>query len=525
MQPDASALAAERRSAFAAEHAQARPTDSIGLPEAAGKTPASRLSDLFPMPALTPMVLRSEAVFPPVRAAIEAAMAGSSRAQRVLLVMPPDIAPAAQPHLGLAILATRLKQAGYAPLVVDYAYRPDLPPVDVFLTQFEPAVVGISVFSQHLSQTKRFIKGVRQARPSAAIILGGPHITIAEEAGLAELWETGANVLVRGEADDRIIEIVEGAIASASQAVIACDRATLKEYPWPDFRLVVDGVNLVTYPMQLSRGCPYHCIFCNVQRISGRKFRTRDIANALDEIAEAVRRYPRMQFVKVTDDAPNCVPARIEAFLDGYLARRLPARLEIMQLRADHLTPKIAQSLKATRAPYIVLGVEAAAEPILRNVHKGETLDDMRRACTLVRANDLPLVLCFVLGLPHSTPATDGESVAFAREMGATHCYWNVAQPMPGTEMYEFFKHHGRILSPNVAEESSLDGNCYADTLDYPAIERLRMQTVAQASTNERSRHWKHLVRRGVELRALPRVVRALTLPRPRIPATAERRW
>jgi radical SAM superfamily enzyme YgiQ (UPF0313 family) len=456
---------------------------------------------------------------------VTSARARAPAERRVLLVMPPDIAPAAQPHLGLGILAARLRTAGFAPLVVDYAFRPSLPPIEWFLSSFEPAAVGVSVFSQGLTKTAHFVRRVRASLPRTPIILGGPHITISEDQDLLGLRSAGADILVKGEADEQIVPIMEALDSGRPPGIVCCQPADMSKYTWPDFTTFVGGLELSTYPQQLSRGCPYQCIFCNVKRIAGRKFRPRAVEDAIDEIELATRTFPNLRFVKVTDDAPNVVPERVERFLELYTSRRLPPRLEIMQLRADNLTPGIARLLKAAGAPYIVVGVEAGDEALFASVKKGETIADIRRACGFVQAADLPLVMCFVLGLPGATPDRDRASIRLAREMRPVHCYWNVAQPMPGTEMFEFFQREGRILRANVAEESSLDGGCFADTPAYPAIDRLRLQVEAQASTNERAGNWQRLLLRGTRLGAPIRTLKALSLARPTIPADAERRW
>lgn len=457
--------------------------------------------------------------------AISAARSQAGNALRVLLAMPPDVARAAQPHLGLGLLATRLRNAGFSVLVADYSFRPDLPPIETILARFEPAIVGVSVFSQSLTNTKRFVRRIGAARPQAVVVLGGPHITISEPSDLEDLRACGATTLVQGEAEDRIVELAQEIVDGRAPAAVRCAPARFTPQAWPDFHLFLGGKDLTTYPQQLSRGCPYQCIFCNVQRIAGRKFRARDVDDAIAEVVDATKRYPRLQFVKITDDAPNTIPERVEEYLARYVSRRLEPRLEIMQLRADNLTEPIARLLKRAGAPYVVVGVESGDEAVFTAVRKGETLDDIRTACRRVREADLPLVMCFVLGLPVSSPERDQTSIRFAREMRPLHCYWNVAQPMPGTEMFQFFKREGRILAANVAEESSLDGGCFADTPAYPALERVRMQVVAQASTNERARNWRYLLSRGARLGVLGRVCRAMTLERPTIPAAAERRW
>lgn len=106
------------------------------------------------------------------------------------------------------------------------------------------------------------------------------------------------------------------------------------------------------------------------------------------------------------------------------------------------------------------------------------------------------------------------------------HCYWNIAQPMPGTEMHEYFQRHGKIYSENTFAESSLEGGCFADTPEYFRKERLTMQIIAQATTNELSKDSvKCLLRRAAVRGARWKVLRALLAKRATIPEGIPRRW
>jgi len=452
---------------------------------------------------------------------------GDAGQPRVLLAMPPKIAGSLQPSLGLAILATRLRKAGYATAVVDYSYSEGLPDIERFVDAFEPDVVGVSLFSQHLHESERFIGILHKCRPATPIMVGGPHVSVTTEDCVEKVRRLpGIRTVVRGEADLDIVEITNQTLRNGSQKTYSCDPVTLEDPCWPDFGLVINGTRLTTYPIQLSRGCPFRCVFCNIARLSGRRYRTRAIGECIGEIEEAAGRYGQLQFVKVTDDAPNSLPDRFEAFLEAYVAKRFRPRLEIMQLRADKLTLGMCRLLKKAGQPYVCLGVESADPEVFTAVKKGETLDQIERACGYVKSCDIPLVLCFVLGLPGATWKSDLASIAFARRMGPVHCYWNIAQPMPGTEMHEYFERHGNIYSENTFAESSLEGGCFADTPGYSIEERLKIQIIAQATTNELSRNSvRNLLRRAAVRGARLEVLRALLAKRTRIPKGIPRRW
>jgi radical SAM superfamily enzyme YgiQ (UPF0313 family) len=450
---------------------------------------------------------------------------------RILLVMPPDIAGAFSPHLGLGIIANCLESKGYSVLVLDYSYlnllKITLPKIDDILGVFQPNVIGVSLFSQNLHLSKRFVSHVHQLQPTTPIVLGGPHVSLSLEKSIMEVsaWP-GVRTIVRGEVENDIARIIQDVIDGTAEKIIDCKPVEMTNYTRPNFESFIGGMDLETYPIQLSRGCPYQCVFCNIDKLAGRRFRKRDVADCIDEIRETMGRYEKIQYIKVTDDAPNSLSARFEEFLEQFLYQGFRVRLEVMQLRADHLTLKSCQLLKRAGQSFICIGVESADPKILAGVTKGETMADIERACHHVKSADLPLVLCFVLGLPEATKETDLVSIQFARKVQPVHCYWNIAQPMPGTKMHDYFSSKGKIYSENAFQASSLHGGCFADTPEYSRLERLKTQVIAQATTNELTiRSILSFLYRAGSYGVFLRVVQAIFSKRPRISKDTPRRW
>jgi len=450
---------------------------------------------------------------------------------RVLLIMPPDIAPAVQPHLGLGLLADRLKSIDYNVLVVDYSYlaslSSNLPNIEDILTVYSPNVIGVSLFSQYLHLSRRFIELLHQKLPHTPIVIGGPHVSLGSDKVVSEILQwPGVRTIVTGEAEADIVRIINNILDNTSENVVNCVPVTMSDYRRPDFDCFIDGTELETYPIQLSRGCPYACVFCNIEKLAGRKFRKRNIADSIEEIKEASRKYTKLRYIKVTDDAPNCDADRFEAFIEQYIAKGFKAQLEVMQLRADHLTEKSCKLLKKAGQPFACIGVESADSEVLRRVNKGETLEHIERACGYIKASDLPLVLCFVLGLPWATWKSDLKSVKFASKAKPVHCYWNIAQPMPGTKMYDYFLCNGTIYSENTFNESSTQGNCLADTPEYSKLDRVKMRLIAQATTNELKKgSVKGLLLEAIHFGVFWHVLKGVLTTRPNIPGNIPRRW
>lgn len=450
---------------------------------------------------------------------------------KVLLIMPPDVAMSCQPHLGLGLIASRLNNDGFNVLVVDYSYlasrSTDLPKISNILEEFTPDIVGVSLFSQHLQSSRNFVKSINKIMPTTPIVIGGPHVSLGNDEVLSDVsnWP-GVKAIIRGEAEEEISSILHDVISGKNDKLVDCQKVDILNYCRPAFDLFIGGPEIETYPMQLSRGCPYKCVFCNVEKLSGRKFRVRSISDCISEVKEAAKKYKNIQFIKITDDAPNCDSSRFENFIEQYIAAEINLKLEIMQLRADHLTTRSCDLLKKAGQPFICIGVESADHNVLAEVNKGETLEHIERACKYVKEVDLPLVLCFVLGLPLSTKETDFISIKFAKKVQPVHCYWNIAQPMHGTKMYDYFLSRGKIYADNSFNESSLLGACYADTLEYSRHDRMKVQLIAQATTNELTIiSIAHLLVKSIKLGAMPSVIKAMFSKRPNISKSVPRRW
>ncbi len=83
-------------------------------------------------------------------------------AMRILLVnpYPPDRPPLSPwPHLGLSLLASRARRAGHEVRVVDYSYSPKAPPVKAWISDFDPHLCGLTLYTAHMKQARKTVWG------------------------------------------------------------------------------------------------------------------------------------------------------------------------------------------------------------------------------------------------------------------------------------------------------------------------------------------------------------------------------
>jgi len=380
------------------------------------------------------------------------------------------------PHLGLTVVATALKAAGHTPLVVDYCFTRSRPPDPAeFVASFRPDAVGLSIYTSAHDEAMHLATGIRRVF-DGPMVAGGPHAALyADDLAADRRWAK----VVAGEADLVAARAFEEALGGNGDSVITAAPPQGDRIPSPEFCLAFGHERMTWLPVQLSRGCPFGCSFCEVHKIASRRVRKRSVDAVLAEIRKAAETFIQLKAVRVVDDCPLADVPRFKRFLRGFLAMESGARLYIDNLRADQLDDETMHLLKQAGIYHVCFGVESGDPDVFRRIGKGESLQDIERACTLVRRHGVPLELCFVLGLPGATRRRDLRSLEFARRTGARAIYWNMVVPHRGTRVREWFARHGRLF-PEMGASSLVDSNLQvalpvAETYDYPRRERARV--------------------------------------------------
>lgn len=377
-------------------------------------------------------------------------VARTTTGRRVLFINPAkrDSFSVDRIHMGFTLMGQLLTEAGCAVLVLDYAFLRDLegavfvPTVEEAVAEFRPDVVGISAFT-YLYQEALELVGRVNVCTDAPIVLGGPHVTIFPDDFAAD---SRISYLVRGEAEEVIVDLVRTASRQPAPVVVDCPLPSGDRIPAANLEIVHGSHLLRTFQIQLSRGCPFTCSFCNVELIAGgRRVRSRDLDACLEEIAAAVRDYPSIRTVTITDDCPNYDAQRFKRFLDRFAELKTGRTLTIDNVRADLLDEEMIRLYLGAGGNNLCLGTESAHPEVFRLINKGESLEHVAAVAPLVRKYGLQLGLCFVIGLPEDSLARHRESIALARRLKPDYVFWNMCIPWPGTDVHAWFSRHGRI--------------------------------------------------------------------------------
>jgi anaerobic magnesium-protoporphyrin IX monomethyl ester cyclase len=406
--------------------------------------------------------------------------------KKVLLVNPKreSVVAYGLPHLGLALLAAVLRNDGHEVLVVDYLLALDTPPLNHFLNNFSPDIVGISTHTAIVSKVFRLISDVCDYNPMIPIIVGGPHATLYPEDFLRD---GRVSYIMRGESEEKIAEIVNRAIKMEAPQIIDCLPVDVQKLPFPDFRCFYGFASIISYPLSTSRGCQHRCSFCAVHMLSSKTYRWREIGICCEEVSNACKLLPNLTTVTVTDDNSTALKERFRNFLLEYI-EKIDLPLGFCYIRADSIDGEVLTLLKRTKTSSVCIIFEHAHPQVYKHIHKGEELDTIIKAARLIKEYGLGLDTGFIIGLPYDTFEKTKCSVELAKRLHAGRVYWNMLIPYKGTEVREWFIKNGKLLGE--ADKTSLvDFSCFCDepaveTEDMTAEDRKKAYFYAMLETN-----------------------------------------
>lgn len=386
------------------------------------------------------------------------------------------------PHLGLAILAAVLKEHGHDILVVDYQFTPDASSPESFIENFEPDVIGITLYTATMKEAEKIIEQI--SKFNKPLIVGGPHATLYYN----ELIDK-ANYIIIGEAETIIAETVENANISSKSQLVRAEPPDPKKLPFPDFTTFFGYEKIFIYPLLTSRGCPYNCSFCAVRFVSTRKWRPRKVEDCIEELIQAKKVLKSMDSVVIYDDNAMFRKNHIKKFLNLYLNHKINLPLTIINTRADSLDDEMISLLKKAKCPSIGIGVESGHPEIFKKIEKGESLADIEKAAKLIKKNKIPLALCFVIGLEGDTFENTLLSIDFAKKLDADHIYWNMITPFKGTRIREWYDKNGKVYDL-INHSSYVDGDFMceepcAETPEFSIRDRKKAYFLAILETND----------------------------------------
>ncbi len=330
--------------------------------------------------------------------------------------------------------------------------------------QFKPDIVGFGVMTTAAHQMPELTRLVRQARPNALIVLGGPHISAFEEKVLEQV---DADVAVMGEGELSLEEVIKAHLDGGDFSTIPGliwrnkDGAVIRN---PGQMPLIDDLDILPMPaydlidltkywrlqsmppvarrryvsLVSSRGCPYQCMWCH--KIFGKRFRGHSAERIVDEIEYFTKRYG-IDDVEFLDDIFNMDRQRVVDVAEEVHRREIKLRLALPNaVRTDILTEDVVDALKSMNLYWCSFALETGSPRLQEYTGKRLNIPKFLAGVELCAKKGIFTNGFAMLGFPSESQQEMQLTIdTMANSRLHTASFFTVT-PFPNTKLYQVVK-------------------------------------------------------------------------------------
>jgi radical SAM superfamily enzyme YgiQ (UPF0313 family) len=398
---------------------------------------------------------------------------------KICLISPPynsavkSVAGVSSPPLGLAYIASVLRQSHEVKIVDSNILNYTIRDVERELRSFNPDVVGITSVTPSIYEAYKVAETAKKVREDCIVILGGPHATFMPRQTMEECKYI--DIIVRGEGEEATRELIEniekGAPLSEVKGITFRERneiidteprsfiKNIDEIPFPSRDLLpmhlykFNGVKYAT--MLTSRGCPFKCSFCSSSRLFGGIWRGRSPENVLEEMKIIHEEYS-VRNIEFIDDTFTLNQERAEKICDGIIKQGWDVSWGASS-RADTLSRRLAEKMKKAGCWIIYLGIESGSQKILDAIGKRITLEQVKKAVKILKDAGIQILGSFIIGFLQDTKETIKETIKFAKSLSLDYAQFSILTPYPGTPIFDYAKKHGMLLTEDWSKYTGIE--------------------------------------------------------------------
>jgi B12-binding domain/radical SAM domain protein len=316
-------------------------------------------------------------------------------------------------------------------------------------------ILAWSFMSPQLPRILPMLAALEPRPENVIMVAGGPHASGDPLGTLA----MGFDALVLGEGEVTFPELLRRIVAGQDYRELpglayleAGKLVRNRRGPW---------VDLDAYPpfsikdrllaaIEITRGCPWACSFCQTPFFLGGRMRYRSIERIIYWLQRA-REEVGMRYARFISADCFCYGSKDGRQPDLEPVERLLYEVSSLmgpentffgsfpsEVRPGSVTKEGMALIKTYAAnDNIVIGAQSGSNRMLEAIHRGHTVEDIFETAEIVVESGLTCLVDFIFGLPDETPEDRELTVAAIRrltEIGATinsHFFY----PLPGTPL------------------------------------------------------------------------------------------
>ena len=357
----------------------------------------------------------------------------------------------------LALLAAIAEKTGHEAKIIDGELEKiSLDEIVKMSKEYNPDVIILTGMTPFYNIAVECASLLKSNKLSAAICIGGPHLTIMEEKAFNDPFDY-AFVGDGEEAWIKCLQAIESkkdfynvpGLIYRENGIIKKNKRTqsnkdLDTYPMAAYHLLKMGKykigtlkgRLPFTSIQTFRGCPWKCIFCASDALDTTRILKRSIKSIVDEIRHIVETYNVRHFMFI-DDVLTLVKKRTVELCNEIIERKLNITFE-GSTRANLLDNDLVVLMKRAGLIRLSFGLETVDEDMRKTMNKKIPLEAYSKSNALLNKYDIEALNSVMIGLPGETEENVWKTLSFlskAREVKQAN--FAIATPYPGTKFHE----------------------------------------------------------------------------------------
>jgi len=309
------------------------------------------------------------------------------------------------------------------------------------------------------------------ARSKAAgrkVVAGGPLFTVEPEAF------AGVDHFVLDEAEVTLPRFIEDLKAGRPRKIYrAEDFCDLQKTPPPAWDLI-DMKKYASMSLQFSRGCPFHCEFCNVTVLFGRRPRMKTPRQVISELDRIYAAGWRGNVFFVDDNFIGNKHYLKTVLLPELIEWRKRKKGCVFYTEASINIaddPELMGLMVKAGFDSVFIGIESPDEKSLTECQKYQNKGrDILASVKAIQRAGLQVHGGFIVGFDSDTPSIFQRQIDFIQKSGIVTAMVGMLQAPPGTRLFDRLQKENRVVG-------TLSGDNVSGTTNIiprMGVERLR---------------------------------------------------
>ena len=285
------------------------------------------------------------------------------------------------------------------------------------------------------------------------VVLGGPYANTSDEV------IEGVDHFLPGEVEATLHSFLADLEAESAQRIYPMPpHPDIANAPTPRFDLLKTD-DYGSMAVQYSRGCPFHCEFCDIWAVYGNKPRLKSVDTMIAEMDALYHQGWRGGVFLVDDNfignKKRVKSELLPALKEWQLAHGYPfhffTEASINMASDDNLLT----GMREAGFNEVFIGIETPDECGLEETGKVQNLKaDMGEAVRHIQYHGIEVMAGFILGFDSDKPDIFERQIDFIQKTGIPKSMIGLLTALPGTRLFERLKAEGRIISASIGNNT-----------------------------------------------------------------------